>query len=519
MARSPVLIAALAACSLSTSFLRGDDTKDSARWSQLSAKYCGACHPIPPTDAVTREHWPELFALMRPWIVERKLPFDEAEYVELQALYEAASPEVFVLPPDTFDRGPLGFVRGEVGLPCEEERPRVTHVNVTDLDRDGQADVLVSDDVTGQITWLKIGDGTWQESFIAKIPAPARTHVLDYNGDGHLDIVVASLGFLSPTDDLIGSVWLLVNRGDLSFEPLRIVGDIPRVTDVKPGDFNGDGKIDFVVTAFGWRESGEVMLLQQIHPTLFMQYRVVQQNGAMQVEVVDLDQDGLMDFVVLFSQQHESIEWFRNNGDGRFERRLLAQAGNPAFGSSSFQIVDLDGDGDLDILATNGDMMDEVSLAKPYHGVRWLENIGGAFHPHELVSMPGSYAAVAHDMNGDGHLDIVVSGLYFDWPSHDFPSLIWLENDGAARFTPHAIAYSPTNLPTLGVGDLNHDGLPDIIVGGYHLPGPLGRHARLTAVFATGAPPEEEERGPQKEEKASSPSSGLPSPPTSAPGR
>ena len=85
-------------------------------------------------------------------------------------------------------------------------------------------------------------------------------------------------------------------------------------------------------------------------------------------------------------------------------------------------------------------MMDEISLAKPYRGVRWLENI-------------------------DGHLDIVVSSL---------------------NFTASKIIYSPTNLATIDVGDINHDGIPDIIVGGLHVPGPLGRHARVTAVFNTG---------------------------------
>ncbi len=518
MARSIFLTATLGACLLSTAPARGDESASPARLLQLGAKYCVACHAMPPVDAVTREHWPQLFEIMRPWIVERRLPFEEAEYAELLALYQAGSPEAFVPPSGEFGMGPLGFVRGEVGLECEEERPKITHVNVTDLDQDGKADVLVCDDVTGRVTWLKIEEGAWEEIFIADIVTPVRTTVLDYNGDGHLDIVVASLGFISPTDDLIGSVWLLVNRGDLTFEPLRLVGNVARVTDVKPGDFNGDGKTDFVVTAFGWRESGEVILLEQVTPTLFIQHQVLRQNGAMQVEVVDFDQDGRSDFVVLFSQQHESIEWFRNHGDGRFERRLLARADNPAFGSSGFQLVDLDGDGDLDILCTNGDMMDEVSLAKPYHGVRWLENVDGSFRKHELAAMPGCYRAVAHDMNGDGHLDIVVSSLNFDWPIHDFPSLIWLENDGSARFTPHTILYGPTNLATMDVGDLNHDGLPDIIVGGMHLPGPLGRHARLTAVFATGEPPEPDTAATAAD-GVTPPPAAPPSPPTSDPGR
>jgi hypothetical protein len=159
------------------------------------------------------------------------------------------------------------------------ERPKITHLTVTDLDRDGRDDVLVSDDVTGQVTWLKIEEDSWKEKVIAEIDSPASTTVVDYNRDGHPDIVVASLGFISPTDDPIGAVWLLVNRGDLTFEPVRLLHEVPRVTDVKPGDFNGDGKIDFVVAAFGWRETGEVILLEQVTAEVFLRHEVLKQNG------------------------------------------------------------------------------------------------------------------------------------------------------------------------------------------------------------------------------------------------
>lgn len=483
------------------------------RFAHLTAKYCTACHLPAPPEAVTKEHWPQLFDLMRGWIAQRQLPFDEAEYGELLALFEERSPGSFPPLAAAPGMGPLGFQAGEVGLECREERPKITHLTVTDLDRDGREDVLVSDDVAGQVTWLRIDGDSWQETAIAEIVSPASTTVVDYNRDGHPDIVVASLGFISPTDDPIGSVWLLVNRGDLTFEPVRLLHEVPRVTDVKPGDFNGDGKIDFVVAAFGWRETGEVILLEQVTPQVFLRHSVLVQNGAMQIEVADFDADGAVDFFVLFAQQHESIEWFRNDGGGLFEHRTLVKAPHPAFGSSSFQLVDLDGDGDLDLIATNGDMMDEVSLPKPYHGVRWLENRGGEFINHELFATPGCYDAVAKDMNGDGHLDIVVSSLYFDWGEADFPSLIWLENDGKMNFTPRTLLHAPTNLARIAVGDLNHDGLPDILVGGMHLPGPLGRHARLTAVFATGEPPEKEEDALKATPAAPA------SPPTSGPDR
>jgi len=452
----------------------------------LAEKYCTACHLAAAPDTITREHWAELFGLMGTWMGERQMPIVEDEYRELLDHYLANSPATMAPIPDDLEESRLVFERGEIGVECTEDRPKITNVNITDLDGDGKKDILVCDDVAGRVSWLRIEDGSWNEVYLADIITPVKTTVFDFNGDGHKDIVVASLGFISPTDDPIGSVWLLINRGDMTFEPMPLVGEIARVADVQPADFNGDGKIDFIVAMFGWRKSGGLMWLEQVTPTLFLQHEIAGVNGAMQVEVLDYDGDGHLDFIALFSQEHESLVLFRNDGNGLFESEVLYRAPHPAYGTSGFQLVDLDRDGDLDILVTNGDMMDEISIPKPYHGLRWLENIDGVFHPRDLIRMTGAYAARAHDMNGDGHLDIVLSSLNFTWGESDAPSLIWLENDGLLNFTASKIVYSPTNLATMDVGDINHDGLPDIIVGGLHVPGPLGRHARVTAVFNTG---------------------------------
>lgn len=449
----------------------------------LAAKYCSGCHLIPPPWTMPRGHWPEVFEYMEGWIKERGMPHDATEYAELLAFYEEHSPEEFEPIPDDYEDSPLEFLRASVGLQCTDPRPRITNVNVVDLDGSGRDGVLVCDDVSGKVSWLRIEDTSWTEKPIAQLETPVKTHVFDYNGNGHLDIVVADLGYLSPTDDLIGAAYLLINQGDQTYETIPLLQGVARVADIKPGDFFGNGRKDFAVAMFGWRETGGVVLLEQLTPTLFRSHTVINLNGAMQLEVVDFDDDGRDDFVVLFSQEHESLVLFRNQGGGAFSQEVLARASHPAFGSSGFQLVDLDGDGDLDILYTNGDMMDEISIPKPYHGVRWFENVDGQFRQHELARMTGCYRAVARDMNGNGHLDIVATSLNFYWDENDAPSAIWLENDGKQNFTPRRIDYSPTNLVTMDVGDLNGNGLLDIVAGGLHVPGPLGRHGRLHVFF------------------------------------
>src|SRR4029077_4316209 len=99
---------------------------------------------------------------------------------------------------------------------------------------------------------------------------------------------------------------------------------------------------------------------------------------------------------------------FLNDGKGGFHKETIYRAPHPAFGCSGIQVVDLNKDGKLDVLLTNGDTLDPPLLLKPYHGIRWLENRGVfPFTEHYLGAMPGVMRALAADITGNGALDIV----------------------------------------------------------------------------------------------------------------
>jgi hypothetical protein len=127
------------------------------------------------------------------------------------------------------------------------------------------------------------------------------------------------------------------------------------------------------------------------------------------------------------------------------------------------------------VLLAHGDSFDDLVL-KPYHGLIWLENRGSfPFVEHQLATLPGAHGAKAVDLDGDGDLDIVATALVMGGDMTDqLASLVWLEQTTPGHFERHTIEKGSPTHATLDVGDLDGDGKPDIAVGWFALGKPLG---------------------------------------------
>jgi len=369
------------------------------------------------------------------------------------------------------------------------ERPWVTDIAVGDFTGDGVHDIAFCEGKLNEIGLLVgKGDGTFKEADpIGSIMGPAHVEIVDFDEDGDGDLLVACMGVVFPSNEKIGSVEILENRGSMRFERHTLLENTFRVTDVQAGDFDGDGDLDLSLAQFGYFD-GQVQWLENLGNWEFRENVLLNLPGAIHSPVFDADSDGDLDIVTIVSQQWEELHLFRNEA-GSFQSEVVYGNFNEDFGSSGISLADLDQDGDQDILYTNGDGFDyAIPGSRPWHGVQWLENDGeGGFKSHRVGDFSGAYSPIAVDVDGDGDLDIVASSCFNDWLREDAYSLMCFLNDGLLNFTPVPLARTPSHISVVKAVDLDGDGIEELVTGGFHAYPPWDNLSRVT-VWKKGKP-------------------------------
>ena len=374
--------------------------------------------------------------------------------------------------PAAMDLEYLEFER--VGRPVTTP-PWIAHVNTVDLDGDGLLDIVGCETRDNTIFWIRqTARGKFEESTLVEgMRVPVRVEAADIDGDGDLDLLVASMGEVFPNNDRIGTVFILENDGQQNFTTHAVLEHTARVTDVRAGDFNGDGQLDLALAQFGY-DQGEVSWLERVGPWEFRRHVLLDLSGAINIGVADFNGDGHLDLVSNISQQWEEVHYFENDGRGGFSRFRVWASANEDYGSSGLIVTDLDRDGRPDVLFTNGDGFGPAATPgpRPWHGVQWLENKGGGrFQYRRIGRLPGAYSPVAIDLDRDGAMDVVAVAGYADWSNkdRDVISLMWFRNDGRMGFESRVLAMAPKDLITLASGDFEGEGEPSLVTGGFYV--------------------------------------------------
>lgn len=447
--------------------------------------FCGgACHPYPPPDTFPREHWRKEVERGFRFFEQSGKPLSPPPVEAVVRYYEERSPVELARADIKAAAKPPEVTFEKVSYPPPPgPKVAISHVNLVKLPAPGApADreplsILACDMAGGRVMVLKPSDPAPAWKVLGKVPHPAHAEVLDLDKDGVLDLVVADLGSFPPTDRRCGSVVWMRGKPDGSFESHTLLDQIGRVADVQAADFRGTGKLDLVVGVFGLTTTGEVLFLENqttdwTKPK-FVPTQLDARHGAIHLPVTDLNGDGKPDFVAVIAQEHEQVVGFVNDGGGKFAKHTLFAAPHPGYGSSGIELVDMNGDGRLDILYSNGDILDEPYLFKAYHGVQWLENKGDMkYERHAVTPMYGVHNARAGKVCGSGLKDILAVSFL---PGDKFPdrkarkadAVVLLEQVAPGKFERHSLAGVDCDAVVCAVGDLYGSGRVDVVVGNF----------------------------------------------------
>lgn len=446
-------------------------------------QFCNTCHKLPPPNAEPRDLWPQKIREMygyaqgdRPWPRTKIPPIDEPI-----SYFMARAPETLVLPADATGSppSPLLFAKHQVTLAGLPGPPAISCVKFVQLAPGRPVQLLISEMRHGLVALWTPSRPADPPQIIGRAKHPSRTTVVDLDQDGIQDVLVANLGVFWPLETDEGSVVWLRGRADGTFDTVPLIEGLNRVNEVQAADFDGDGDLDLVVGMFGNYLGGSIVYLENFTEDYaapdFEPYVIDSRTGTSDVPLVDLNGDGRLDVVALQSQQHDHVLALLNTGKGRFRIETIYAAPHPRWGSTGIKLVDLDGDGDTDVLWNHGDSVQIPPVLRPYHGVSWLENRGPfPWVYHRLAHLPGAHTCQPVDLDGDGDLDIVSSVFIPAWNprtpyAQRLETVVWFQQTAPGRYQRYVLEKGTAYYPCLDVGDWDGDGDQDVVIGDFLL--------------------------------------------------
>jgi GEVED domain-containing protein/VCBS repeat protein len=307
-------------------------------------------------------------------------------------------------------------------------------VSVSDIDGDGDMDVLSTSDDRHRIVWHENnGTGGFATHTIATLSRHAGDVLIaaDLDGDGDMDVLA----------DADASRFWYENDGNESFTGHGVLFDSWEGAPVA-ADIDGDGDMDVLSRS----SRGEVFHYENDASQNFVRNTIIDDmsiaTGAL--SVADVDSDGDTD-IVRAGLSDRGFVWYENDGDGHFTSRLIAPA---AAGANSVFATDMDDDGDMDV----------VSASEFDDKIAWYENDGHRdFTAHTIAtSANGACSVYAGDVDGDGDMDVLSA-------SYDDDKIAWYENGGDEKFTTHVISSSADGVRSVFAADVDSDGDLDVL--------------------------------------------------------
>lgn len=257
--------------------------------------------------------------------------------------------------------------------------------------------------------------------------------------------------------------------GTISFEPVTILNSSQRISYVSAGDFDGDGRQEIVAgraaTAGGtpaylfiyqnFSSPGGLAFSTEIDITA-----VAPAGTWERMIVVDINGDNKLDLAGLRNFEVNTSVVLNQATLGVIDINTFATNPDLINGSNTIALSDFDGD-DLPELITHNEATNTGIALRPNTSSPTEISFADSIPFFTNIFVEGETAV--SDINGDGKKDLVVGT---DW-SQDWISILESDFDGTwdeSSFKQPVRLKTNTGFPiTIDVGDLNHDGKPDII--------------------------------------------------------
>ncbi len=289
---------------------------------------------------------------------------------------------------------------------------------LTDVDGDGDEDVISVDYSNDRLVWFENG-ASWTEHQIADFVKPSKGILGDVDGDGDEDVIVFSYLTKKASWFENGNYWTE-----------HYFNSLESPIDLTVGDINGDEKDDVL-----FLNIDSIVIYLSDSKDAIQLSRLLRYASA--IKVGDIDSDGDNDIIItdivedkIYLLKNEGIPWseLRINQINQF-----ISWSDP----TNIALDDVDGDGDLDIIANSYSTNRLV----------WFEN--GASWTEHLISDGISFTRITDaDINGDGYNDII---------SCLSTKIVYLPNNGAGSFSKEQLISPLSNPLSIALGDIDGD--------------------------------------------------------------
>jgi len=286
---------------------------------------------------------------------------------------------------------------------------------VGDFNGDGRQDLATANSGSDSVSIL-LGNGSGRfgasSDFPAKSPSTAKALIsivtADFNQDGNPDL--ATINRTSPA-----TLSILIGDGNGRFDQVKVlqIGNAVGTTNasIAIGDFNRDGKPDFVVSnkvgnePFGFSIYLGDGAVNFANPTFFPVGQLSPQSIAF--SVADFNGDGLQDIAITGSSESFPYAYptlgtflsvFIGDGAGRFAKTYdFIRPDDQIEFVSTIEVGDFNGDGKQDVVVPAGQ-----------HRRFFAGGGDGGFAPPASVSgFPATRSSAVEDFNGDRKLDLL----------------------------------------------------------------------------------------------------------------